>query len=36
MGALTQIKPFDQHYGQREFHVFDVDSAMALFGEPVG
>ena len=27
--------PFDQHYGQREFHVLDEDGAMILFGAPL-
>ncbi|MEM6840418.1 MAG: VOC family protein [Cyanobacteria bacterium P01_C01_bin.120] len=28
--------PFDQPYGQREFHVTDEDSLLLFFGEPVG
>ena len=28
--------PFDQPYGQREFHVTDEDSFLIFFGEPVG
>ena len=28
--------PFDQPYGQREFHVTDEDSLLIFFGEPVG
>jgi len=28
--------PFDQPYGQREFHVIDEDSLLIFFGEPVG
>ena len=27
--------PFDQPYGQREFHVIDEDSMLIFFGEPV-
>ena len=27
--------PFDQPYGQREFHVIDEDSLLLFFGEPV-
>ena len=27
--------PFDQPYGQREFHVTDEDSLLLFFGEPV-
>lgn len=27
--------PFDQPYGQREFHVIDEDSLLIYFGEPV-
>lgn len=26
--------PFDQPYGQREFHVIDEDSVLIFFGEP--
>ena len=28
-------EPFDQPYGQREFHVIDEDSLLIFFGEPV-
>jgi len=28
--------PFDQPYGQREFHVIDEDSLLIFFGEPTG
>ncbi len=28
-------KPFEQFYGQREFHVIDEDSLLIMFGEPV-
>ncbi|MBV6658768.1 MAG: VOC family protein [Devosiaceae bacterium] len=28
--------PFDQAYGQREFHVIDEDCTLIFFGEPVG
>lgn len=28
--------PFDQPYGQREFHVIDEDSLLIFFGEPAG
>lgn len=28
--------PFNQPYGQREFHVIDEDGAIALFGEALG
>ncbi len=28
--------PFDQDYGQREFHVADEDCTLVFFGEPVG
>ncbi len=28
-------KPFDQFYGQREFHVMDEDSLLIMFGEPL-
>lgn len=28
--------PFDQPYGQREFHVTDEDSLLIFFGEPIG
>ncbi len=28
-------KPFDQFYGQREFHVIDEDAMLIMFGEPV-
>lgn len=28
--------PFDQAYGQREFHVADEDCTLVFFGEPVG
>lgn len=27
--------PFDQDYGQREFHVIDEDCTLVFFGEPV-
>ena len=27
--------PFDQDYGQREFHVTDEDACLIFFGEPV-
>ncbi|MEM7176491.1 MAG: VOC family protein [Pseudomonadota bacterium] len=27
--------PFDQDYGQREFHVADEDCTLVFFGEPV-
>ncbi len=27
--------PFDQHYGQREFHVLDEDCTLIFFGEAV-
>lgn len=27
--------PFDQSYGQREFHVIDEDSLLIFFGEPI-
>ena len=27
--------PFDQPYGQREFHVIDEDSLLIFFGEPL-
>lgn len=27
--------PFNQPYGQREFHVIDEDSALIFFGEPL-
>ena len=27
--------PFDQPYGQREFHVIDEDCTLIFFGEPV-
>jgi uncharacterized protein YfaP (DUF2135 family) len=27
--------PFDQPYGQREFHVIDEDGAMAMFGQAI-
>ncbi len=27
--------PFDQPYGQREFHVMDEDGALVLFGAPI-
>ena len=27
--------PFDQAYGQREFHVADEDCTLVFFGEPV-
>ncbi len=27
--------PFDQHYGQREFHVLDEDGALVFFGETI-
>lgn len=26
--------PFDQFYGQREFHVIDEDNQLIMFGEP--
>lgn len=28
-------KPFNQDYGQREFHVIDEDCTLVFFGEPV-
>ena len=28
--------PFDQPYGQREFHVLDEDGALVFFGEGIG
>ena len=28
-------RPFDQYYGQREFHVIDEDDLVLMFGEPV-
>lgn len=28
-------KPFQQFYGQREFHVIDEDALLIMFGEPV-
>ena len=28
-------KPFDQFYGQREFHVIDEDAMLIFFGEPI-
>lgn len=28
-------KPFQQPYGQREFHVIDEDALLIMFGEPV-
>ena len=28
-------KPFEQSYGQREFHVLDEDALLIMFGEPV-
>ena len=27
-------RPFDQFYGQREFHVIDEDNLVLMFGEP--
>ena len=27
--------PFNQEYGQREFHVTDLDSLLIFFGEPI-
>ena len=27
--------PFNQDYGQREFHVIDLDALLIFFGEPV-
>jgi len=27
--------PFNQPYGQREFHVIDLDSLLIFFGEPI-
>lgn len=27
--------PFDQDYGQREFHVIDEDALLIFFGEPI-
>lgn len=27
--------PFDQSYGQREFHVIDEDALLVFFGEPI-
>lgn len=27
--------PFDQNYGQREFHVSDEDCTLIFFGEPI-
>lgn len=27
--------PFDQEYGQREFHVLDEDGTLIFFGQPV-
>ncbi|MEM9810963.1 MAG: VOC family protein, partial [Pseudomonadota bacterium] len=27
--------PFDQDYGQREFHVLDEDGTLIFFGEPI-
>ncbi len=27
--------PFDQHYGQREFHVIDEDCTLIFFGEAI-
>ncbi|MCB1521047.1 MAG: VOC family protein [Hyphomicrobiaceae bacterium] len=27
--------PFDTFYGQREFHVIDLDALLIMFGEPV-
>ncbi|MEM7242859.1 MAG: VOC family protein [Pseudomonadota bacterium] len=31
-----QRAPFDQDYGQREFHVKDEDCTLILFGEAIG
>lgn len=28
--------PFDQPYGQREFHVLDEDGTLVFFGQPIG
>jgi len=34
--AKGRVKmPFDQPYGQREFHVLDEDALLIMFGEPI-